>query len=199
MRTEKNKLAGNGFSLLELLIVVSIMSMLVALLSPALKTAREQAKGIQCVGNLRQIGMAINEYLHDYDGMWTASLFAETEPSCYWDRMLIGKGYVKNCLHGGFYWYRETVMWCPSFKTNYKDVPAYGLNVYLFWNKWQKVDSIADPAGTLLLADCNGNRTTGAWSNPMLVYRHNGLANVLFVDGHLEPRNMADLKATLVK
>jgi type II secretory pathway pseudopilin PulG len=54
--------------LIELLIVVAIIGVLAALLLPALARARDQAKQIACVNNLRQIGIAIASYAGDYDG-----------------------------------------------------------------------------------------------------------------------------------
>jgi len=58
-----------GFTLVELLVVVAIVAMLIALLMPSLRKAREQALGVQCLSNLRQIGMGLQFYSLAYKGL----------------------------------------------------------------------------------------------------------------------------------
>ena len=57
-----------GFSLIELLVVLAIISLLTAILLPVLATARNQARQIACASNLRQIGQGFAMYQQDYDG-----------------------------------------------------------------------------------------------------------------------------------
>jgi prepilin-type N-terminal cleavage/methylation domain-containing protein/prepilin-type processing-associated H-X9-DG protein len=58
-RMDKNK---SGFTLVELLVVIAIIGMLVGLLLPAVQAAREAARRLQCSSNIRQVGLAIQNY-----------------------------------------------------------------------------------------------------------------------------------------
>jgi|WetSurMetagenome_2_1015567.scaffolds.fasta_scaffold211472_1 prepilin-type N-terminal cleavage/methylation domain-containing protein/prepilin-type processing-associated H-X9-DG protein len=62
-----------AFTLIELLVVVAIITVLVAMLLPALNAAREQGRAIQCQSNLKQIGLAVNLYADNYNDIMVPS------------------------------------------------------------------------------------------------------------------------------
>lgn len=68
-----------GFTLVELLVVISIIALLLALLMPALQRARGQARSIVCKSGLKQLGLVFNLYADDYDGHFPWNMASHPE------------------------------------------------------------------------------------------------------------------------
>ena len=67
-----NRSQHKGFTLIELLVVIAIIAILAAILFPVFAQAREKARAISCVSNMKQIGLAHTMYIQDYDESYAA-------------------------------------------------------------------------------------------------------------------------------
>ncbi len=62
-----SRLPSKGFTLIEILIIIAIISILAAILLPVFARARENARKTSCLSNLKQLGMGVQMYAQDYD------------------------------------------------------------------------------------------------------------------------------------
>lgn len=97
-----------GFTLIELLVVIAIIAILAAILFPVFAQAREQARGVSCLSNMKQVGTATALYLQDYDETFPMNLYFGADPSpCVYTAWTAILPYSKN----------TQVYTCPSNPT----------------------------------------------------------------------------------
>lgn len=127
-----------GFTLVELLVVITIIGILIALLLPAVQAAREAARRLQCQNNLKQIGLALHGYhiglssfppgdmtYEDLDHCWATSILPYMEQQGLHDQYdysvpfddIINAAVVETDL---------SVYLCPSTEHDFKGAGDYG-------------------------------------------------------------------------
>jgi prepilin-type N-terminal cleavage/methylation domain-containing protein/prepilin-type processing-associated H-X9-DG protein len=195
---------GEGFSLVELLVVVTILSLLLMIAAPSLRGARESARAVVCASNQRQMGMAFQVYLKNHNRFFP---FYRSDENA---------GAATTGADLQYHWF-ERLRWaiggsreipktfeawlCPSDKTPGYDADnlSYGYN-YTHLGDWPprvitRYDKIRQPWATIVTADSDEDVTgIGRWGSvisppdygPGYIYpvgeRHGGDGNVLFAD-----------------
>ena len=155
------KACAKGFTMVELLIVIAIISMLAAILFPVFSRVRENARRTSCQSNLKQIGLGILQYAQDYDERFPGRVTGNGYEGRSWRRVI--QPYVKS----------SQLFSCPSNKFNTKQ-------------PWDSMDSVMITAGVPLTEPrfgesyvCNGSPTNIA-GNPAMAF--NGVAMAAVAD-----------------
>ncbi len=197
----------HAFTLLELLIVIAIIAILAALLLPAIEGVRAQARRVQCMSQLKQMGIGFTVFSHDHGGHFPMKVPASLGGS----REFVD---AANRLAGDFYFaFRHfqtlsnqlvtpKLLACPVDRqhTAASNFPALkNENVSYFIN----TDAEPGSSDSIVAGDRNLNVTASrvrldgtnglSWTGDM----HHFSGNVLFGDGHVEHwKNRALLDAT---
>jgi prepilin-type N-terminal cleavage/methylation domain-containing protein/prepilin-type processing-associated H-X9-DG protein len=199
-----------GFTLIELLVVVAIMGVLIAILLPALKQARDNAIRVKCASNFHQIGMGLSYYLNDNNGFIPYINTSEMRALSDWTKP-IGFGLLQPYFPGSNLGNipktengsARVLFNCPAAgvtniaEGNFTTISYLGWYQYDDNNRNFRADQLTPGTalGTGLLAFNPWNPWMGGWMTGSYgVFNHNKMGgNILYLDGHVNWRASKDM------
>lgn len=217
-RSLANRLSRIGFTLIELLVVTAILAILMALLLPTIQNAKEKGKQAHCMQNLRQLGLAYEQYTNDYDGWYPPQPGWQGDTQAYiqtsWitydaNGFIASGGATRLQIRNGLLWpYLKSyeVYMCPGDKNRLVRNYSYSQNLAYRGRQRDQVGRWL----TQVMLMCEEQlpndgvfwyKNSGAVSSMdcLAFDRHVSCSNMLFGDGHVKvvPFGKADAVAKL--